>query len=189
MSIERFPGNQPELSDGHLLLRPWRESDADWVHATCQDPDIQRWTRIPVPYERADAVEWVCATAPGQWAVGEGAGFAVADASSGALLASCGVVVRDDDAGVAEAGYFVAPEARGRTVAARALRLLTAASFERWGLQRVELHIDPENDRSQAVAGRAGYVLEGVLRRRLRHRGELRDLAVYAALAGEWSVP
>ena len=31
-------------------LRPWNPADADAVHRACQDPDIQRWTAIPVPY-------------------------------------------------------------------------------------------------------------------------------------------
>jgi RimJ/RimL family protein N-acetyltransferase len=32
-----------ELRDGSLLLRPWREEDAQAVFEACQDPEIPRW--------------------------------------------------------------------------------------------------------------------------------------------------
>ena len=40
-----------EITADGLLLRPWRAVDADAVHRACQDPDIQRWTSVPRPYE------------------------------------------------------------------------------------------------------------------------------------------
>ncbi len=40
-----------ELHDGELVLRPWREEDADAVYEACQDVEIQHWIpAIPRPY-------------------------------------------------------------------------------------------------------------------------------------------
>jgi RimJ/RimL family protein N-acetyltransferase len=58
----------------------------------------------------------------------------------------------------------VAPEARGRGVARRALELLTDWTFSELGVERIELRIAADNPASSRVAERAGYVREGVLR-------------------------
>jgi RimJ/RimL family protein N-acetyltransferase len=63
-----------------------------------------------------------------------------------------------------EIGYVVAPSARGRGVATRALRLLTDWGFSGLGLERIELWIDVDNPASERVAERAGYLREGTLR-------------------------
>ena len=54
--------------------------------------------------------------------------------------------------------------ARPRASPGRALRLITDWALGELGLERVELHIDPENTASIRVAERCGYVREGVLR-------------------------
>ena len=46
-----------ELTTGDgLVLRAWQEDDAEDVFRACQDPLIQRWTMVPVPYLREQAV-------------------------------------------------------------------------------------------------------------------------------------
>jgi RimJ/RimL family protein N-acetyltransferase len=107
---------QPVLTDGTLTLRPWRADDADAVHRACQDPDIQRWTQVPVPYTRSDAEGFVTELAPAVWRDGTGVIFAVVDRSD-ALLASIGVVDLDRPNRSCEIGYWVAPDARRRGVA------------------------------------------------------------------------
>jgi hypothetical protein len=36
-----------ELSDGSLLLQPWRGEDVPHVAEICRDPEISRWTTVP----------------------------------------------------------------------------------------------------------------------------------------------
>ena len=38
-----------------LKLRPWRDSDLEPLVAACQDPEISRWTRVPLNYSETDA--------------------------------------------------------------------------------------------------------------------------------------
>ncbi|TDB95148.1 N-acetyltransferase [Micromonospora fluostatini] len=97
-----------EIVEDGLLLRPWRATDADAVHRACQDPDVRRWTGVPRPYRRADAVRFVTALAPATWADGSGAPFAVCDAATGDLLGSCGVVSVDRTVRSGEVGYWTA---------------------------------------------------------------------------------
>src|SRR4051812_15320607 len=62
----RLSPPDPPLSDGIVELRPWREDDVDAIVRACRDDDIARWLdQVPQPYTRADARDWVTATARG----------------------------------------------------------------------------------------------------------------------------
>jgi RimJ/RimL family protein N-acetyltransferase len=91
----------------------------------------------------------------------------------------------DREARTVELGYVVASAARGRGVATEALRLLTAWSFTELGALRIELFISVENNASQRVAGRCGYVREGVLRSAHVKEGLREDTEIWSRLPGD----
>jgi len=158
------------LEDEEVLLRPFERGDVAAIVAACQDPEIPRWTSVPAPYTESDALAWLDST--------EEESFAVVDGSSGDLLGSIGVRFLGD--GVAEVGYWVAKEARGRGVATRALILVAGWVFENTEVGRVQLRADTENIASQRVAEKAGFVREGVMRAALALKGERRDVVMYS---------
>jgi hypothetical protein len=53
-----------EISTGRLHLRPWQPADADVVLAICQDAELQRWTRVPVPSMQEHADHYVPRACP-----------------------------------------------------------------------------------------------------------------------------
>ena len=58
-------------------------------------------------------------------------------------------------------------------------------AFDRLDAQRVELRMDARNESSWRVAERAGFTLEGTLRRDTRTpTGEPRDTRIYARVRG-----
>ncbi len=166
-----------------LVLRPHRPEDVDAVLRACQDPGIQRWiTAIPIPYTRADARAWVIDVAPRERA--EGRGLPVVVEADGEVVGSGGVHLRDGRFGP-EIGYWIAPWARGRGYAAEA-----AAALARWalglGAPRVHLVADVGNTASQAVAVRAGFTREGVVRSCLDRRDGTRgDAVLFGRVAGD----
>ncbi|WP_405094542.1 GNAT family N-acetyltransferase [Micromonospora sp. NBC_01412] len=153
-----------ELTEDGLLLRPWQATDSDVVHRACQDPDIQRWTTVPRPYLPEHAREFVTELSAAAWRDGTGAPFAVCDAATGELLASCGLVALDKAADTGEIGYWVAPWARGRGVAARATRAVARWAFDALGLRRLLWQAEIGNHASLLAALRAGFRVEGELR-------------------------
>jgi RimJ/RimL family protein N-acetyltransferase len=173
---------QPNLAGARALLRPWLPTDAEWVCAACQDPDIQRWTTVPSPYRLADAVEYVTSVAPQAWADG-GAVFAVADVRTGELAGAIGAHGMHSQ--VAHVGYWTAPATRGRGVTSDALRTLTEWFLTERGAARVELVVEPSNGASIRVAEAAGFVREGVLRQRLELRGRQADVVMYSRLPSD----
>ncbi|MHB1209095.1 MAG: GNAT family N-acetyltransferase [Acidimicrobiales bacterium] len=174
------PTVQPELTDGVVSLRPWRADDAQWVYESCQDPEVQRWTRVAVPYLMKDAEGFVGPFASHQWSSGRGAPFAVIDAASGKGIGAAGFVINDSTSRVAEAGYWTSAVARGRGLAPRALELLSTWALHDAGIVRLELLIEEENSASRKVAERAGYSYEGLLVKKVFHRGQQRNVAIYA---------
>ncbi|MFC4148196.1 GNAT family N-acetyltransferase [Micromonospora mangrovi] len=153
-----------EIIEDGLLLRPWRAEDADAVHRACQDPDIQRWTTVPRPYLPEHALGFVTEISGRAWDEGTGALFAVCDAASGELLASCGLVSVDRGLDSAEIGYWTAPWARGRGVAVRATRAVARWAFAALKLRRLVWQAELGNHASRLVALRAGFRVEGELR-------------------------
>ena len=136
--------------------------------------------RDPGPYTAEDAREFVARTVR----VGE-LNLAVTDRASGALMGAVGVALKRQDAGMAEIGYWLAPEARGRGAATRALRLLSRWTLREWPIRRLHLMADVDNTASQAVAVRAGFTREGVMRSGMLARGVARDHVVFSLLPGE----
>jgi RimJ/RimL family protein N-acetyltransferase len=167
------------LSDGVVLLRQWRLDDADAVFAACQDPDIQHYTQVPVPYLHEHAVGFV-AGAPAQWADGTGAQFAVTDAVSGGLLGCMGLMEADHERRQVGAGYWTAPWGRSRGNTRRALRLATDWALTEGGFDTVVLEVEQDNPRSTAVVLAVGYEaadrpidpqeLKGTVRRFVHYR-------------------
>jgi RimJ/RimL family protein N-acetyltransferase len=159
------------LRDGDLLLRPWAAEDAGAVLEACHDPEIQRWTRVPVPYTPSDADGFVSGSSE-RWAAGLPS-FAVVDAATGQLLGSIGVVDVHEERGV-EIGYWVTPWARRRGVATRAGRALCHWLFEQ-GCARISWQAEVGNVASRQVAEAVGFVLEGTARQGLLQRGQRVD--------------
>lgn len=176
-----------ELRGAGLVLRPPRPQDTAAVTAACQDPAIQRWTQVPVPYREADARAFVGEHARRQWALGIGAPFLAFE--DGVLVASVGLNAILPPDRRAEVGYWVAHGARGRGVAVRAVGVLVAWSFGDLGLERLELYAEVANVASQRVAERSGFTREGLLRGRNLHRGARRDMIAYGRLRTDPTVP
>jgi len=169
--------DQPTLSVEELTLRPWRLSDAAAVAEAYRDPEIQRWHVRTM--DTAEAQLWVSAWSDG-WAAETGANWAVTE--DGVLLGRTGFRAVDLAAGSAEAAYWTVPAARGREVAARALRAVSEWMLAA-GLHRLELNHSVANPASCRVATKAGYVYEGTKRRQALHLDGWHDMHLHALVA------
>jgi RimJ/RimL family protein N-acetyltransferase len=171
-----------EIVAGRLQLRPFVPSDVDAVYAACQDPDIQRWTRVPVPYERQHAEGYVRDNSVAGWGAGAGRSYAVTDATTGTLLGTVGLVEFDPEEGTAEIGYWTAPAARGQGVASQAARTVAGWCFGALGVSRLQWLAEVGNEGSRRVAEKSGFTFEGMLRDRIRNRDGSRSDAWIGSL-------
>jgi RimJ/RimL family protein N-acetyltransferase len=145
-----------------IRLEPLGETHLDALRAVVEDPDVQRFTRVPVPPPPDFPRRWLGRYEEGRLD-GSREAFAIVDAD-GAFLGLALAPRIEREAREVKLGYLVAPWARGRGVAVAGLRLLTDWAFEEIGALRSELLIDVDNEPSKRVAERSGYVREGVLR-------------------------
>jgi RimJ/RimL family protein N-acetyltransferase len=166
-----------------LVLRPYRPDDVDPVFRACQDPDILLWLSVPSPYTRDDAVEFVTQTTVSARA--EKRGLLTAVEADGEFVGSAGV--HDLTGGLLGpgVGYWLAPWARGRGYAAEAARGLAGWALDH-GAPRVHLFADVGNAASQAVARRAGFTDEGIVRGCLPYGDRPHgDAVLFSRLPGE----
>jgi ribosomal-protein-serine acetyltransferase len=85
-----------------------------------------------------------------------------------------------------EIGYWVRASLEGQGYISEAVHGITRFAFEVLGAERLEIRCDARNERSAAVARRAGYTLEGTLRRDSRDTsGGLRNSLIFSKLRGE----
>lgn len=82
-------------------------------------------------------------------------------------------------------GYWLLPEARGKGLATRAVRLVSRWALLELGLARLALLTEPANVRSRRVAERCGFRLEGVLRSVAEIDGRRVDYCSFSLLPGD----
>ncbi|MGH8825296.1 MAG: GNAT family N-acetyltransferase [Jiangellaceae bacterium] len=158
----------PVLRGDGLVLRRWRDSDADAIVEACTDPVTRHWLGgLPDPYTRETALGYIAGREEDH-ATGRGLHWAVALSDHGPAAGSFSLMGVDDahGPGSAEVGYWVHQVARGKGVATEAVRLMIEHAFAPTeagglGLRRLVLAHAWGNDASAKVA----------FRNRFRHCG------------------
>jgi RimJ/RimL family protein N-acetyltransferase len=162
------------LTDGYVMLRVPTTHDIDQIVEACQDPEFQRWTTVPVPYERTHAEEYIQSFSDG-WSTGRNPGWVMVEPSDSRRYLG-GIDLRLDGAGAAEVGFAVAPWGRGRGVCTAALRQVCRWGFADLGLDRIAWYAHVGNEASRSVAEKVGFqILQGTLRQALVARGTRYD--------------
>ncbi|MCT2586628.1 GNAT family N-acetyltransferase [Actinophytocola gossypii] len=185
-----FPDDVPILTDGEVTLRAHALSDVDTLMGQCTDPLSIRWTTVPVPYSRDDAVHFVTKIVPACWTDGSELAFAVEAPHADGVRRFGGTVslrIRGDD--VAEVAFGLHPGVRGRGVGATAVRLLARWGFETQGLQVITWYAEVGNWASRRVAWASGFSFDGTVPALLLQRGERKDAWVGSVRLGEELAP
>jgi RimJ/RimL family protein N-acetyltransferase len=175
---------------GHdLRLRPWdADSDTDvetWLRGAL-DPEFRRWNTPVKPVTDAESARETLRLRAREADEGRCAAFRITAADSDTTLGHIGVNAVNHALKVARIGYWVLPEARGRGVATRALRLAADWAFGELGLHRLELDHAVGHEVSCRIAERCGFRYEGTLRGAVFEAGRLdafRDAHLHARLS------
>jgi RimJ/RimL family protein N-acetyltransferase len=169
-----------ELTLERSTIRSWRAADVPALvrHANNRKIWLNLRDRFPHPYGKADAQRFLRmarSMSPETFFA-----IAVGDEAVGAI----GYVLQHDVERVsAEMGYWLAEDFWGRGIATEALRAITAHAMASHGLTRVFAVPFAHNRGSCRVLEKAGYVLEGRLRRSAIKDGVIIDQLQYAFVA------
>ncbi len=176
----------PVLEGDGFRLRPVRASDAPRIQEGTAEPTTAHWLgHKPAPYTMDDATTYVERRRE-LAATGQCVTWAVADPEDDRILGT--VLWFNWTADVeCEVGWWLHPDARGRGLATRAVRLLVGHVFEALGVQRVKACVAVDNTSSRQVAESVDFRQYGVERLGANVRDGWVDMALYDVTAAEWS--
>jgi len=182
--MAELPLPTPPLRDCAVALRPWREADIAAQLTAFTDPLFERFSDW-APHTEAEALHYLGEHEAARLR-GEQLELALVEPRyPDVVLGGASLNNVHLSQGLAAVGYWLAPAARGRGVATRAVRLLARWAFEDLRIARLELTCGPDNRASQRVAERCGFTPEGLLRSHMPFKGNRRDTVVFSLLPGD----
>jgi RimJ/RimL family protein N-acetyltransferase len=175
----------PVLEGDGFRLRPVREDDAPRVQEGTAEREATRWLgHKPAPYTLDDALTYV-ERRKELAASGQCVTWAIADPGDDRILGT--VLWFNWTPGVeCELGWWLHPDARGRGLATRSVRLAVGHVFETLGVRRVTAFAAVENTASRRVAETVGFRLYGIERYGAQVRDDWVDMALYDLTISEW---
>ena len=171
------------------MIRCYEPEDAPLLKAAV-DSSIEHllpwmpWARFE-PQSVAEKVE-LCRTFRGQFDLDDNYVYGIFSLDETEQLGGSGFHKRANE-GSLEIGYWVAAGAIGRGIATEVTAVQTRAGFELAGLDRIDIQVEPTNERSLAIPRKLGFTEEGTLRRRLEAHEDAsrRDSVVFSMLREE----
>jgi [ribosomal protein S5]-alanine N-acetyltransferase len=172
-----------ELKSERLLLRPWKESDAEELSRIANNKNIAQNMNghFPFPYTLECAKDWISKAKekPVQ------TNFAIE--YEGKLAGGVGFDLRDNEReGVASGGYWLGEEFWGKGIATEAWKMVIDYGFENFPIRKVEASAYSWNSASIKVQEKCGFRHEGCLRQGIIRFGKVGDEHKLAILREEW---
>jgi [ribosomal protein S5]-alanine N-acetyltransferase len=161
-----------------LHIRPPRLDDIAAIAPAFLDPAVGGEAGLP-PLSEAELRAFTVEQLPAMQESGYLNPFVIL--ADGELIGGTTLHHFDEGRMRVEIGYWLFAHARGRGVAARAVRTLADHVFAR-GVIRLEAVVRPENAPSIAVLERLGFSREGCLRQLLRYGDARADAYLYCLL-------
>ena len=172
-----------------LVLRCWDPRDAPMLKAavdTSRD-HLRPW----MPWVGAEATDLATQVDllrrfRGEFDLGKDFVYGIFNEDETLVLGGCGLHTRAGP-GAREIGYWIRAGHTNQGLATEAAAALTKVAFEVDQAVRVEIHCDPNNARSAAVARKLGFEHEATLRNRsLTGEGKPRDAMIWTLFPDEY---
>ena len=166
-----------ELKLERCTIRDWRVSDAESLakHASNRRVWITLRDRFPHPYTIEDANEFLS----GAKTEKSEKNFCIE--IDGSAAGGIGFKLGEDvHRHTAEFGYWLGQEFWGHGIMSEVVPVFVDYCFENFPLNRISAQTYSNNPASARVLEKAGFVLEGRLRKNVFKDGEILDSLVYA---------
>ena len=149
----------PVLETPRLVLRPVRRRDAEDIYSYASDPEVARYVLWEPHRSLTETRNYVIGT--------------------------IGLMWYSDTNCSAEVGYSFSREVWNRGFATEALRAVMDSVFSSLPVNRLEAQYDIRNPASGRVMEKCGMRQEGILRQRIRSKGEFLDVVLCAILRSD----
>jgi len=186
---EILRGPAYRIETDRLVLRCFDPRDAPMLKATIDSSLAELLPWIPwargEPQALAAKVE-LLRQLRGQFDLGQDQAYGIFDPKETAILGGIGFHDRVGE-GALEIGYWIGTKHAGRGFATEAAAALVRVGFEIADLRHIEIHCDPRNHASFAVARKLGFRHDGTLRARsTRGGGPPADTMIWSLFAAEY---
>lgn len=174
-----------ELHTSRLLLRSFREDDAEVLFQLRSDPDqIHYLDREPM--QTAGEATDMIARIQDDWQKKAGYNWALEEKPDSGMIGYAGIWRIDHNNSRGEIGYMLGKAYQGKGLMTEALVQVLLFAFTRAGLHSVEANVNPGNTRSIRLLERCGFVREAYFRENYKFRGKFLDTAVYTLLSADF---
>lgn len=177
-----------QLSDGDLLLRPFRLTDATQLYEAVHESlkDLKPWMSWASDrYDEMSAREYIT-IARARW--DEHTFYAFAITRGEEILGGCTLSSLHPIYHFCNLGYWVRSACQGQGMAGRAAKLTARFAFEQLGLIRVEIVIAVGNHASLRVAQKIGAHDEGILLNRMVIGKAIHDAHMFSLLPSDFGL-
>ncbi|KAJ3024971.1 UNVERIFIED_CONTAM: hypothetical protein HDU68_007585 [Siphonaria sp. JEL0065] len=176
-----------QVETDRLILRRMTDSDAPIVQSVIEPaiPTLRpwiSWTRHEntLEYNQLRIREY-----ESDWKTDKNYCYLALAKDSGQAIGMMGLYGVNRKLRYAHIGYWVTPLAAGKGYATEALNYLFQVGKDDLGLDRIAVLCDDRNEKSAAVAKRAGFTLEGIMRQDwLEEDGTLSNTMVFSKVRG-----
>jgi ribosomal-protein-alanine N-acetyltransferase len=167
-----------ELNLERCTIRDWRMNDAPSLakHANNRRVSITLRDRFPFPYRIEDAKEFLARATNEK---GQEKFYCIE--INGSTVGGIGITIGEDVYRLtAEFGYWLAEEFWGKGIMSEVVPAFVNYCFEKFSLKRIYASAYSSNPASARVLEKAGFVLEGRLRKNVVKDGQILDSLLYA---------
>ena len=162
-------------------IRPWRPEDASALARALNNKKILDNPRdgIPFPYTVPDAESFIRSRLDAD----PDACFAFAVTVDDAAVGSIGAFRQGNiHRRTAELGYYLAESYWGQGIGTSAVKQICCHVFDTTDIVRIFAEPFADNGASCRVLEKAGFILEGVLRKNAEKNGQMKDMKLYALI-------
>lgn len=179
------------LEDGKMFLRflndkyvirDFQLSDAQSLVKYANNYEIFRWVKdnFPYPYTIKDAESWITVSRN----TTEGFNYAIANDKE--LIGGIGVKFKEDVYRFSwELGYWLGEPFWGKGIVPEAVKAFTKYLFNNYNIRSITANVYEGNKASMKVLTKAGFKLDGVIRKAVFKEKLFKDLYIYSILREE----
>ena len=166
------------IKSNKFILRPFKRGDENSLKENINNKKIYRNTlSIPYPYTLKDAKDWITKNLKEMKRKRPNMiNFAID--INGEVVG--GIGLRKIEGHKAEIGYWLAEKYWGQGIMTKAVKLVTEFGFKKLKLKRIYAYVFSWNKPSMGVLEKAGYKLEGILRKHIKKNNKFIDTYLFA---------
>jgi RimJ/RimL family protein N-acetyltransferase len=183
--MESLAERRPIIRGELVYLRPSERADLPTFVRWFTDADVLRNLAMRAPMSLAAEEQWFERMVQAQGTTIHH--FVICLLADGRAIGTAGLHDVDQQNGTAEFGIAIGEKGEwGKGYGTDATRAICDFGFAELRLERIGLYVYDRNDRGRRAYEKAGFTLEGTLRRAHFARGDYHDVHVMSLLRDEW---